>query len=130
MSDRLINPSSVLFSLSLSVCLFSSLFALLSRKHNKVLERATQSLQRPLGADGTALPDYVSRSRGQVRGGWWEVVFVGVQALCPPRVSVMRLKVPACDPVKREHCNVFTVNQHKWRFLLSRSCTETDEELV
>ncbi|XP_053505017.1 dymeclin [Ictalurus furcatus] len=35
-----------------------SLFALLSRKHNKVLERATQSLQRPLGADGTALPDY------------------------------------------------------------------------
>ncbi|MCJ8741199.1 hypothetical protein PDJAM_G00067960 [Pangasius djambal] len=35
-----------------------SLFALLSKKHNKVLERATQSLQRPLGADGTALPDY------------------------------------------------------------------------
>ncbi|KAM9450962.1 dymeclin isoform 1-T3 [Clarias gariepinus] len=35
-----------------------SLFALLSKKHNKVLERATQSLQRPLGADGAALPDY------------------------------------------------------------------------
>ncbi|KAF7696692.1 dymeclin [Silurus meridionalis] len=35
-----------------------SLFALLSKKHNKVLERATQSLRRPLGADGTALPDY------------------------------------------------------------------------
>ncbi|KAK2827679.1 hypothetical protein Q7C36_018605 [Tachysurus vachellii] len=35
-----------------------SLFALLSKKHNKVLERATQSLQRTLGADGTALPDY------------------------------------------------------------------------
>lgn len=36
-----------------------SLFALLSKKHNKVLEQATQSLQRPLGADdNTALPDY------------------------------------------------------------------------
>ncbi|KAK1788460.1 hypothetical protein P4O66_016893 [Electrophorus voltai] len=36
-----------------------SLFALLSKKHNKVLEQATQSLQRTLGADdGTALPDY------------------------------------------------------------------------
>ncbi|TSK72149.1 Dymeclin [Bagarius yarrelli] len=40
-----------------SVCK-SGLFALLSKKHNKVLERATQSLQRTLGADGTALPDY------------------------------------------------------------------------
>lgn len=36
-----------------------SLFALLSKKHNKVLEQATQSLQRQLGADdNTALPDY------------------------------------------------------------------------
>uniref|UniRef100_A0A3B4ELR2 Dymeclin n=1 Tax=Pygocentrus nattereri TaxID=42514 RepID=A0A3B4ELR2_PYGNA len=36
-----------------------SLFALLSKKHNKVLEQATQSLQRPLGADdNAALPDY------------------------------------------------------------------------
>ncbi|XP_076844928.1 dymeclin [Brachyhypopomus gauderio] len=35
------------------------LFALLSKKHNKVLEQATQSLQRTLGADdGAALPDY------------------------------------------------------------------------
>lgn len=54
-----------------------SLFALLSKKHNKVLERATQSLQRPLGADGTALPDYVSRRGGQVRGGGWDMVVVG-----------------------------------------------------
>ncbi|RXN34197.1 dymeclin isoform X1 [Labeo rohita] len=36
-----------------------SLFALLSKKHNKVLEQATQSLRGPLGADDrTALPDY------------------------------------------------------------------------
>ncbi|XP_022532399.2 dymeclin [Astyanax mexicanus] len=36
-----------------------SLFALLSKKHNKVLEQATQSLQRQLGADdNTSLPDY------------------------------------------------------------------------
>ncbi|XP_062867102.1 dymeclin [Trichomycterus rosablanca] len=35
-----------------------SLFALLSKKHNKVLEQATQSLQIPLGADSTVLPDY------------------------------------------------------------------------
>ncbi|KAL1253447.1 hypothetical protein QQF64_018140, partial [Cirrhinus molitorella] len=35
------------------------LFALLSKKHNKVLEQATQSLRGPLGADDrTALPDY------------------------------------------------------------------------
>ncbi|GAA6069658.1 dymeclin isoform X1, partial [Tachysurus ichikawai] len=45
------------------------LFALLSKKHNKVLERATQSLQRTLGADGTALPDYVSKREGHVRAG-------------------------------------------------------------
>ncbi|XP_062410102.1 dymeclin [Sardina pilchardus] len=36
-----------------------SLFALLSKKHNKVLEQATQSLRRPVGTDdGAALPDY------------------------------------------------------------------------
>ncbi|XP_031433089.1 dymeclin [Clupea harengus] len=36
-----------------------SLFALLSKKHNKVLEQATQSLRRPVGSDeGAALPDY------------------------------------------------------------------------
>lgn len=36
-----------------------SLFALLSKKHNKVLEQATQSLHGPLGADDrTVLPDY------------------------------------------------------------------------
>ncbi|XP_030624148.1 dymeclin isoform X2 [Chanos chanos] len=36
-----------------------SLFALLSKKHNKVLEQATQSLHGPLGSDdGSALPDY------------------------------------------------------------------------
>uniref|UniRef100_A0A673FXU1 Dymeclin n=1 Tax=Sinocyclocheilus rhinocerous TaxID=307959 RepID=A0A673FXU1_9TELE len=35
------------------------LFALLSKKHNKVLEQATQSLHGPLGADDrTVLPDY------------------------------------------------------------------------
>uniref|UniRef100_A0A3Q1K248 Dymeclin n=1 Tax=Anabas testudineus TaxID=64144 RepID=A0A3Q1K248_ANATE len=39
------------------LCLFSSLFALLSKKHNKVLEQATQSL-RGRQADNTALPDY------------------------------------------------------------------------
>ncbi|XP_035247003.1 dymeclin isoform X2 [Anguilla anguilla] len=36
-----------------------SLFALLSKKHNKVLEQATQSLRGPLGSDNSAaLPDY------------------------------------------------------------------------
>ncbi|XP_051961999.1 LOW QUALITY PROTEIN: dymeclin-like [Xyrauchen texanus] len=36
-----------------------SLFALLSKKHNKVLEQATQSLHGAVGADdGTVLPDY------------------------------------------------------------------------
>uniref|UniRef100_A0A8C1XX93 Dymeclin n=1 Tax=Cyprinus carpio TaxID=7962 RepID=A0A8C1XX93_CYPCA len=36
-----------------------SLFALLSKKHNKVLEQATQSLHGPLGADDrSVLPDY------------------------------------------------------------------------
>ncbi|KAA0719707.1 Dymeclin [Triplophysa tibetana] len=36
-----------------------SLFALLSKKHNKVLEQATQSLRGSLGADdGTVQPDY------------------------------------------------------------------------
>uniref|UniRef100_A0A8C8D146 Dymeclin n=1 Tax=Oncorhynchus tshawytscha TaxID=74940 RepID=A0A8C8D146_ONCTS len=37
----------------------SSLFALLSKKHNKVLEQATQSLRGPRGADDSSvLPDY------------------------------------------------------------------------
>ncbi|XP_042191965.1 dymeclin [Callorhinchus milii] len=36
-----------------------SLFALLSKKHNKVLEQATQSLSNPIGAeDNSPLPDY------------------------------------------------------------------------
>ncbi|XP_058879732.1 dymeclin-like isoform X2 [Acipenser ruthenus] len=36
-----------------------SLFALLSKKHNKVLEQATQSLRGPFGSDDNAsLPDY------------------------------------------------------------------------
>ncbi|XP_053304214.1 dymeclin isoform X2 [Spea bombifrons] len=36
----------------------SSLFSLLSKKHNKVLEQATQSLRGSLGSDETPLPDY------------------------------------------------------------------------
>ncbi|XP_069075284.1 dymeclin isoform X2 [Pleurodeles waltl] len=36
----------------------SSLFALLSKKHNKVLEQATQSLRGSLSSDDTPLPDY------------------------------------------------------------------------
>lgn len=48
---------------SLSLSFFLSLFALLSKKHNKVLEQATQSLRGPVGADDTTvLPDYVSQS--------------------------------------------------------------------
>ncbi|XP_053557073.1 dymeclin isoform X1 [Bombina bombina] len=35
-----------------------SLFALLSKKHNKVLEQATQSLRGSLGSDDSPLPDY------------------------------------------------------------------------
>ncbi|XP_053304213.1 dymeclin isoform X1 [Spea bombifrons] len=35
-----------------------SLFSLLSKKHNKVLEQATQSLRGSLGSDETPLPDY------------------------------------------------------------------------
>ncbi|XP_044287041.1 dymeclin isoform X2 [Varanus komodoensis] len=35
-----------------------SLFALLSKKHNKVLEQATQSLRSSLASDDTPLPDY------------------------------------------------------------------------
>ncbi|XP_018411239.1 PREDICTED: dymeclin isoform X2 [Nanorana parkeri] len=35
-----------------------SLFSLLSKKHNKVLEQATQSLRGPLGSDDSPLPDY------------------------------------------------------------------------
>lgn len=49
------------FFLSLSLSVFSSLFALLSKKHNKVLEQATQSLRGRQG-DNTALPDYVSNT--------------------------------------------------------------------
>lgn len=41
------------------LCVLSSLFALLSKKHNKVLEQATQSLRGRQG-DNAALPDYVS----------------------------------------------------------------------
>uniref|UniRef100_A0A8C5LYG7 Dymeclin n=1 Tax=Leptobrachium leishanense TaxID=445787 RepID=A0A8C5LYG7_9ANUR len=36
-----------------------SLFSLLSKKHNKVLEQATQSLRGPLGSEGAPLPDYL-----------------------------------------------------------------------
>ncbi|XP_063151907.1 dymeclin isoform X1 [Candoia aspera] len=36
----------------------SSLFSLLSKKHNKVLEQATQSLRSSLSADDSPLPDY------------------------------------------------------------------------
>ncbi|XP_068107481.1 dymeclin isoform X2 [Hyperolius riggenbachi] len=36
----------------------SSLFSLLSKKHNKVLEQATQSLRGTLGSDDSPLPDY------------------------------------------------------------------------
>uniref|UniRef100_A0A6I8SUR5 Dymeclin n=1 Tax=Xenopus tropicalis TaxID=8364 RepID=A0A6I8SUR5_XENTR len=35
-----------------------SLFSLLSKKHNKVLEQATQSLRGSLGSDESPLPDY------------------------------------------------------------------------
>ncbi|XP_038130972.1 dymeclin-like [Cyprinodon tularosa] len=44
-----------------------SLFALLSKKHNKVLEQATQSLRGRQG-DNTALPDYVSKTHIQSHG--------------------------------------------------------------
>ncbi|KAM6294059.1 dymeclin isoform 9-T9 [Aegotheles albertisi] len=36
-----------------------SLFSLLSKKHNKVLEQATQSLRGSLGSNDSPLPDYV-----------------------------------------------------------------------
>uniref|UniRef100_A0A8C6HLL4 Dymeclin n=1 Tax=Mus spicilegus TaxID=10103 RepID=A0A8C6HLL4_MUSSI len=36
----------------------SSLFSLLSKKHNKVLEQATQSLRGPLSSSDVPLPDY------------------------------------------------------------------------
>ncbi|XP_073440940.1 dymeclin, partial [Dendrobates tinctorius] len=36
----------------------SSLFSLLSKKHNKVLEQATQSLRGSLGSDDSPFPDY------------------------------------------------------------------------
>jgi len=38
----------------------SSLFALLSKKHNKVLEQSTQSSRGSLGSNESPLPDYVS----------------------------------------------------------------------
>lgn len=50
---------SLFLTLSLSPC---SLFALLSKKHNKVLEQATQSL-RGRQDDNSALPDYVSEKK-------------------------------------------------------------------
>lgn len=53
----------LLTPLSLSLSVFSSLFALLSKKHNKVLEQATQSLRGRQG-DNAALPDYVSNPHG------------------------------------------------------------------
>ncbi len=53
-------------TLSLSLSFSLSLFALLSKKHSKVLEQATQSLRGPVGADDTTvLPDYVSQSLNQ-----------------------------------------------------------------
>lgn len=39
---------------------FFSLFSLLSKKHNKVLEQATQSLRGSLSSSDVPLPDYVS----------------------------------------------------------------------
>lgn len=48
-------------SFSVSLCLPCSLFALLSKKHNKVLEQATQSLRGRQG-ESAALPDYVSKT--------------------------------------------------------------------
>ena len=50
--------SALILSLVLSP---RSLFALLSKKHNKVLEQATQSLRGRTG-DNNALPDYVSHT--------------------------------------------------------------------
>ena len=48
-----------------SACFFlplASLLELLSRKHSKVLEQATQSTSPALGGDGAGqVPDYVSR---------------------------------------------------------------------
>lgn len=56
-------PFMFLLTLFPSPCVFSSLFALLSKKHNKVLEQATQSLRGRQG-DNAALPDYVSNTYG------------------------------------------------------------------
>ena len=42
------------------VLFFFSLFSLLSKKHNKVLEQATQSLRGSLSSNDVPLPDYVS----------------------------------------------------------------------
>lgn len=39
---------------------FFSLFSLLSKKHNKVLEQATQSLRCPPSSSDVRFPDYVS----------------------------------------------------------------------
>lgn len=45
-----------------------SLFSLLSKKHNKVLEQATQSLRGSLGSNDSPLPDYVSIKMNVVMG--------------------------------------------------------------
>lgn len=50
-------------AVNLFQCFFflsSSLFSLLSKKHNKVLEQATQSLRGSLDSNDSPLPDYVS----------------------------------------------------------------------
>lgn len=47
---------------------FPSLFSLLSKKHNKVLEQATQSLRGSLGSNDSPLPDYVSIKTNVVMG--------------------------------------------------------------
>lgn len=46
----------------------SSLFSLLSKKHNKVLEQATQSLRGSLDSNDTPLPDYVSTELSVLEG--------------------------------------------------------------
>lgn len=46
----------------------SSLFSLLSKKHNKVLEQATQSLRGSLDSNDSPLPDYVSTELSVLEG--------------------------------------------------------------
>ncbi|XP_048360279.1 dymeclin [Sphaerodactylus townsendi] len=59
----------------------SSLFSLLSKKHNKVLEQATQSLRSSLSLDGSPLPDYVSSELHVLRNG------VGIAAAATASLS-------------------------------------------